>query len=144
MASMKFQNGTVDDVITLNKIIKKVKMEKCIIRYNNLGHPENWKLSLFSDAAFANLPDGVSSAIAYIVFLVTSQAVCHISWVSKKIRRVVKSTLAAEAIALQKGLEDSIIVSNSCGIDALCVIWTTIPVPLEISALLRYAGDTFF
>ena len=36
------------------------------------------------------------------------------------------------------------IVSNSCGIAALCGIWTTISVPLEISALLRYAGDTFF
>ena len=36
------------------------------------------------------------------------------------------------------------IVSNSCGIAALCGIWTTISVPLEISALLRYAGNTFF
>ena len=34
-------------------------------------------------------------------------------------------------------------MSNSCGIAALCGIWTTISVPLEISALLRYAGDTF-
>jgi hypothetical protein len=112
MSAMKFQNGTVEDIMTLNKIIKKVKLDRCTIRYQNMGSPDKWKLVLFSDASFANLPDGTSSAMAYILFVVSPQAVCPISWVSKKIRRVVKSTLAAETLALQEGLEESIYMSK--------------------------------
>ena len=59
----------------MNKVIKKVKLKEGFIKYPYLGSPGSWKVCLFSDASFANLPDGVSSAMAYIVFLV-GNAVC--------------------------------------------------------------------
>ena len=106
MLSMKFQSGVVEDILHLNKVIKKVKLKEGFIKYPYLGSPGSWKVCLFSDASFANLPDGVSSAMAYIVFLV-GNAVCPLTWKANKIVRVVKSTLAAEALSLLAGLDEA-------------------------------------
>ena len=73
-----------------------------------------WRLLLFTDAAFANLPDGVSSTQAYIIFVVDDQGqCCPVDWKSNKIARVVRSTLAAESYALQDGLEAAVLVKTS-------------------------------
>ena len=49
----------------------------------------------YSDASYANLPDG-SSQGAFVVLLVNSEGLfAPIAWQSKKLKRVVKSTLAA-------------------------------------------------
>ena len=109
--SMKFQSGVVDDMLSLNKVIKKVKLKEGVIRYPNIGNPKDWKIFLFSDASFANLPDGVNSAMAYIVFLVGA-GVCVLNWKANKIVRVVKSTLAAETLALAEGLDDALYVKK--------------------------------
>jgi hypothetical protein len=106
MLSMKFQSGVVEDILYLNKVIKKVKLKDGFIKYPCIGSPSTWKLCLFSDASFANLPDGVSSAMAYIVFLV-GNGVCPLTWKANKIVRVVKSTLAAEALSLLAGLDET-------------------------------------
>lgn len=109
--SMKFQSGTVEDVLSLNKVIKKIKLKEGIIRYPCIGDPKDWKVFLFSDASFANLPDGVNSAMAYIVFLVGA-GVCALNWKANKIVRVVKSTLAAETLALAEGLDDALYIKK--------------------------------
>ena len=63
---------------------------------------------MYADASFQNLADGGSQG-GYIVFLTDPETnMCHpLSWSSKRIRRVVKSTLAAETLALQDGLDDA-------------------------------------
>ena len=66
---------------------------------------------MFSDASFQNLPDGGSQG-GHIIFLADEKlSRCHIlSWSSKKVRRVVKSTLAAKTLALQDGLDDAFFI----------------------------------
>ena len=63
---------------------------------------------MYADASLQNLADGGSQR-GYIVFLTDPETnVCHmLSWSSKRIRRVVKSTLAAKTLALQDGLDDA-------------------------------------
>ena len=57
------------------------------------------KLYAFCDASFKNLPNGASQG-AFICFLIDSEGnYCPIAWQSRKIRRVVKSTIAAECLA---------------------------------------------
>ena len=57
-------------------------------------------LDCYSDASFANLPDGGSQG-GFIIFLSdSSHNRCPVLWQSRKVRRVVKSTLSAEALAL--------------------------------------------
>lgn len=61
---------------------------------------------LFTDAAHANLSDGLGSMGAYIIFLVAPGLLSYpLEWSSGKIKRVVRSTIAAEALSLQTGIE---------------------------------------
>ena len=90
----------------VNKVIRKSKSIQYKLAFPSLGSLEDSELLLFTDASYANLSDKVSSAGGYIIFLKGSNGrLCPISWASKKIKRVVKSTLAAEALALVEGLD---------------------------------------
>ena len=77
-----------------------------MLAFPSVGSLEDSELLLFTDASYANLSDKVSSAGGYLIFLKGKNgSLCPISWASKKIKRVVKSTLAAEALALVEGLD---------------------------------------
>jgi len=66
---------------------------------------------LFNDASFANLPDETSSTGGRVVFLfVEGDKYCPISWSSTKIKRVVRSTLAAETLSLADGCESVFVI----------------------------------
>ena len=78
-----------------------------------MGNLANIKIVLYSDASYANLSDGISSAGGHIVFLEgENENCCPISWNTKKIRRVVKSTIAAEALSLVDGLDTAFYVGS--------------------------------
>ena len=66
---------------------------------------------LFNDASFANLPDGPSSTGGRVVFLFGGRIkCCPISWSSTKIKRIVRSTLAAETLSLAIGCEGAFVI----------------------------------
>ena len=68
---------------------------------------QGWKIITFANAAHANLDDGVSSFGEHIGFLVDAAGqCCPLNWQAKKIKRVVRSAIAAECLSLQEGLED--------------------------------------
>ena len=80
----------------LNKVIRKSKSIQHKLAFPSVGSLED-----FSQMHLANLSDKVSSAGGYLIFLKGKNGrLCPISWASKKIKRVVKSTLAADAKAL--------------------------------------------
>ena len=57
---------------------------------------KTWRLVVYTDAALANLHDGVSSMGARLLFLVDDkQKCCLLSWHAGKVKRVVRSTIAA-------------------------------------------------
>ena len=65
------------------------------------------KLWVFSDASHANLKGGASQ-FGYVIFLVDEVGTANvIKWTSKKISRVVKSTLASETLALLEAAENA-------------------------------------
>ena len=102
--SVKVNKATVETLILANKIVRKLKSQKSYIVFPKLNTVT--KLILYSDASYANLPDGFSSSGGYIIFLSDENDIyCPIAWSSTKIKRVVKSTLAAEAHALLDGLD---------------------------------------
>ena len=71
------------------------------------------RLVVYSDASHVNLPDGVSSTYGLVVFLADSSGhLCPLSWRAGKIWRVVKSSLAAETLALQEGVEEAIYIQK--------------------------------
>lgn len=111
--SSSMKDPTVDNVIKGNKVLKKLKMDECSVRFPCLGDPTKLKLVIFSDASHGNLPDGYSSAGGFVIFLVGEDCkCCPLAWESKKIRRVVKSTLAAETLALVEAVDMGYYLQN--------------------------------
>ena len=109
--SVSIKSAKVENILQLNKIIKKVKTDEVFIQFPDLGDVSSWKLVVYTDASYANLPDGVSSAGGNIIFIVgENNRCCPISWCSNKIKRVVKSTIAAEALSLVNGLDNAFYV----------------------------------
>ena len=95
--------STVEDMKRVNKIIRKVQSEQVNLNFHDLG--EQMELLLFSDASFGNLADGGSQG-GYVIFLKGMNGKINpVAWQSKKIRRVVRSTLASEALALADGVD---------------------------------------
>ena len=91
----------------LNKTIRKAKNNNYEILFPCLESLNDITIVLFTDASYANLSDQVSSAGGYIIFIRNKEGKkCPVSWSSKKIRRIVKSTLAAEALSLIEGLNE--------------------------------------
>ena len=110
--SGSISKATVADVGRLNKIVRKVATDSYRIVFPRMKNIDECFLECFSDSSFANLADGGSQG-GYIIFLVDSDGHrCPIFWQSRKIRRVVKSTLAAETLALLDGAEASYFIAK--------------------------------
>ena len=63
---------------------------------------------VFTDAALGNL-EGSGSTGGKLILLSSSKGdLCPLSWHTNKIKRVVRSTLAAEMLSLQEGIDEAI------------------------------------
>ena len=125
--STRLKNATINDLLRTLKGIKKLKAASSVISFPYLGQPSSWKIILFSDASHGNLCNGNGSMGGHIIFLVgLNRKCCVLSWQANKIKRVVRSTIAAEALSLQEGLDDAMfqqstlneIIRKSIPIDA--------------------------
>ena len=106
------KNATVSDLLKVNKLVKKMKQEKGVIKYPNLGDPNKWNLAVFSDSSFANLPDS-SSQGGHIVFINSTEGkVAPISWQSRKLQRVTKSTLSSETLAVIEAVDAAVLIQK--------------------------------
>ena len=117
--SVRCNKANVSDMIRLNKVISRVNTDHVKIYFPKIESLESCSLECYSDASFANLPDSGSQG-GMILFLQDSRGVrCPVYWQSRKIRRVVKSTLAAETLALVDCAEIAVyiqrIIMDLCG-----------------------------
>ena len=96
--STRSGKSTIGDIIEANKVIKRVKTDQISLFFPVLTGEMH--LECYSDASFANLNDCGSQG-GFIIFIVDEHGKrCPIMWKSRKIGRVVRSTLAAETMAL--------------------------------------------
>ena len=106
------KNATVKHLLYANKTIRKVKNSEVHLKFPCLNNIDAAKIIVYSDASFKNLPECGSQG-AHIVLLCDSDGRCApIQWQSKKIKRVVKSTLAAECLALQDGVDNAFYIKT--------------------------------
>ena len=118
VASNSLTQGQISDLKLVNKTVKFIKKNPLVIRYPKIdfkGH--KYCMVIFCDASFANLRDGNSQG-GYLLLLVSKSGdCCPLSWQSKKLRRVCKSTLGAEAWAMVEAVEScELIVAQLCEI----------------------------
>ena len=110
--SGRVKNAKVADVLQLNKVVAKVTTNSIKIAVPNFDCIENCFLECYSDSSYANLPGGGSQG-GLIIFLKDQGGNrCPIFWQSRKIRRVVKSTLAAETLALLECSETAFFIAK--------------------------------
>ena len=119
--STRSNSPQVDDVLKLNRVVKKLKKRTTQLFFPTLTHDiSKLKLYVFSDASLCNLPDKVFSTHAHVIFLVSDQDASPLSWCSKKIKRVVNDILSAECMALGHAIDEAMMLRNSI-LEALCV-----------------------
>ena len=109
--STKLKTANISDLQRAIRNIGKLKDVQPIQYFPSLkGTPkEDWEIFLFCDAALANLNDGKGSTGAHILWIKDRLGnCCPIYWQSNKIKRVVRSTIASEALSLQEGLESAL------------------------------------
>ena len=104
--STKLKQGKVEGLTRAIKKISRLKDIQSFMTFPRLTSLEDLKIVVFTDASLGNINDGAGSTGAFIVWLMdnTGQC-CPIAWNAHKIKRVVRSTLAAETLSLEEGLE---------------------------------------
>ena len=108
--STKFTSGTVADLKQARKLLCDVKNNPAQIIFPKLGKLSDLSLEIFTDAAHRNLNEGEGSTGAYVILISnrSNHKASPLDWQTKKIKRVVHSSLAAEALSLNLGLEAGI------------------------------------
>ena len=104
---------TVEDLVRANKAVRQAKNNITKVHFPKLGLFNEWELKVFCDAAWGNLPDGVSSAQGHVIFLSgKDKNCCPISWTSNKVKRKVPSSLSAETLSMIDSLDEAIYLSS--------------------------------
>jgi hypothetical protein len=90
------------------KTVKKLKMVGGVLVIPKLRTLDDIQMIVFADASLANL-DNSGSCGGHLIFLKDSQGQCAlVAWHSGKIKRVCRSTLAAETLAMSNALEEAL------------------------------------
>lgn len=109
--SSRVQAANISDVKLVNKTIKFLKSHKSYMKIPKLNL-NSLEIKVFTDASFNNLIDGKSQG-GHLAILVDSFGQSSIiTWNSNRIRRVVRSTLAAETLAFTDGADSAICLSK--------------------------------
>ena len=100
----KQASPTVQDLLKLNKVIRAAKVIESKIKIRSIP-VEHLRFMGVHDAAHANLEGGASQQGHLILAVHASTTNCRVpvsvlSWQSKKIKRVVRSSLAAETCSM--------------------------------------------
>lgn len=105
------KNATVQSIHEVNRVIRKLKSEKVTLKFQHLGNSDDLSLVVFSDASLGNLPDGGTQGGALIALMEKTGKFSPLFWQSKKIRRVVRSTLAGETLAMSDGIDNAMFLA---------------------------------
>lgn len=101
----KVNKAKVHNIVEINKVVKKAKSEEVVLRFPKLKNIKECKIIVYSDASFGNAEAGGSQG-AHLIFLADSEYnSAIISWSSTRMKRVVRSTLSAETLALSDAVD---------------------------------------
>ena len=129
--SVKAARPLVKDLLNLNTVVKKLQKRTVVIMYPSFSSDlSKLKIYAYADASLNNLPDSVSSARGFAIFLVSDQNAAILSWGSRKIKKVTKTIIYAEGLALSACLDDAMLLREIVT-TALClsrVSGETVPV----------------
>ena len=103
--------GRVSHVQLYNKPLREMKERRVCLRFPSNVAIEDWRIVCISDSGWGTRSSGESQGgyilcLAHKSILERKRAPCWIiDWASKKLRRMVRSSVAAETLAGQNGLD---------------------------------------
>ena len=110
--SSSIKDATVRNLVTANKFIKLLKCIELVLSFPQISDLQNASLVCFSDASFANLKCSGSQGGLLVFLQGRNGKYMLLAWQSRKLKRVVKSTLTAETLALQEVIEAAIMIKT--------------------------------
>ena len=104
------KGATTNDVKQANKQLGKLQSESGIICISDLEDITQTTLILYSDASHANLSNCASQG-GFVIFLCGKNGKSSsLVWTSHKLKRVVKSSMAAETMSMLEGAEYAVLL----------------------------------
>ena len=109
--STRVKDATVSDLLAAKKVIKFLKDNPGFLKFQSMDLSS---LSVFSyaDASWNNLPNAGRQAGQLVFFKDKNNAVAPIIWSSTRIKRVARSTLAAEFMTMLECADSSFYISQ--------------------------------
>ena len=106
--SRLYGRATKKDFQKMVKLFTKVKSDTTKMVYKNMGNIKDWVVVVYSDASLKKMPDTVSSCGARVIVLVNKKTdvAAVLMWKSKQLKRVVHSSMAAEAMSLEEAMSE--------------------------------------
>ena len=105
------KGATIRNIVYANKVVRKLHSTDLSLYFYGEIDLYNCNIVTFCDASFGNLSNGGSQG-GFISFIVDNKGVyCPVAWQSRRIRRVVKSTLGAECLSAVDAAEASVLIS---------------------------------
>ena len=106
------KNPTVKQIKEVNKTVRKLKnSNNVMIKIPNVRSFDEIEVLVHGDASHASLADG-SSQGAFIVFISGNGKMAPVLWRSKKLKRVTKSPLASEILAVGEASDAGVLIAN--------------------------------
>ena len=105
----KVKDAKVRDLMEVNKLLKRAKSDTVTLRFQKLDKPY---MVLYSDASLGNINDGRSQEGYFICMVDDKGSISPLCWCSRRIRRVVRSTIAAETLAMADALDSALFLSS--------------------------------
>ena len=96
--SVNIKNVTKEDLLKVNKSIRRLKAENVESKFSHQGDPAKARFISFCDASLANLSDRGSQGGFIIILQGENGNFARLIRKSKKIKHTVKSTIAAETL----------------------------------------------
>ena len=111
--STVFNKATVQDMLRAMKVLKYLKGSELAVKIPSMGDLKRLEIWSYSDSSYANLPNGGSQG-GVIIFMVNPSNMCcfPVFWKSVKLKRVVKSTLAAETLAFVEACDTAFVIGK--------------------------------
>ena len=103
VVSSSIKYATVRDLGACNELV---------LSFPQINDVQNASLVCFSDASFPNLKCGGSQGGLLVFQQGRNRNYMLLAWQSRKLKRLVKSTLTAETLALQEAIEAAIMIKS--------------------------------
>lgn len=102
--------ATVGDIYQANKVLRRIRGFPVTLFFPTSLDLGSCRIVCFTDASFANLPDRGSQG-GYIMFIVDMEGIyAPLAWQSKRIKRVVNSSLSSECLEAVEAAETCILL----------------------------------